>query len=474
MLPLRTVGWLSQNTMAVLRERWIKRLQAADRHRRFRCYYPYVPGLGEQCVNVHAKVMVMDEEWVRVGSANLNNRSMGLDSECDLALEARGARVCSAIASYRDRLLAEHLRGEGRSLRELPLQVTPQLDALVPDGRIAGPERPVDADGLAEQFVAEPERTPARRALLTLAAMLVVGLLLAAGWRWTPLGDWVDVRALAESAGALRSSWVAPFAVSRLYILAGLVAFPVTLLIVGTGLAFGAVQGFIYALLGAELSALVTYGLGKWLGRDTLERLSGRWVHRVSRRLARQGLLAIVTLRVVPVAPFSVINFVAGTSHIRLRDARRQPAAHAPARAGQRAGQAFRPRAGRALPAGPACTLAARGARRRRRGADGRSQRVVPVGPPATLAAPPLRAYPDAAQLPRTSAAVRPNPHLGPAASDADRGPHARQRAGAHRLRSSPAQGAPEHAGPYLSGGIVTCAAARGRAKRARSRGAWW
>ena len=89
-LPQRTVGWLSQNTMDVLRERLLKRLYEIDRHDRLRVYYPHVPGLGTQCINVHAKVLVIDDELLRAGSANFNNRSMGLDTECDLALEARG------------------------------------------------------------------------------------------------------------------------------------------------------------------------------------------------------------------------------------------------------------------------------------------------------------------------------------------------------------------------------------------------
>jgi uncharacterized membrane protein YdjX (TVP38/TMEM64 family) len=96
--------------------------------------------------------------------------------------------------------------------------------------------------------------------------------------------------------------------------------FPITLLIVATGVTFGAAYGFAYALLGAEISALVSYAIGRRLGHNTIRNLSDRWVPRVSRRLARQGLLAIITLRAVPVAPFTIINLVAGASHIRLRD----------------------------------------------------------------------------------------------------------------------------------------------------------
>ncbi|HEY3584656.1 MAG TPA: phospholipase D-like domain-containing protein, partial [Casimicrobiaceae bacterium] len=59
---------------------------------------------------MHSKVLIMDDELVSVGSANFNNRSMGFDTECNIAIEARGeARICAAIAHLRDRLLAEHL-----------------------------------------------------------------------------------------------------------------------------------------------------------------------------------------------------------------------------------------------------------------------------------------------------------------------------------------------------------------------------
>jgi phospholipase D1/2 len=74
---------------------------------------------------------------------------------------------------------------------------------------------------------------------------------------------------------------------------------PITLLIIATGVAFGAADGFAYALLGAEISALISYAIGRRLGHNTIRNLSDRWVSRVSRRLARQGLLAIITLRVV-------------------------------------------------------------------------------------------------------------------------------------------------------------------------------
>jgi phospholipase D1/2 len=344
-LPQRTVGWLSQLTMDVLRERVLKRLYEADHHDRLRVYFPYVPGLDKQCINVHAKVLIIDDELLRVGSANFNNRSMGLDTECDLAIDAGGEiRIRNGIADMRNRLIAEHLDvapstvaesltehrslirtieslgGKARTLRPFEFCVSDELDALVPEARIADPEFPLDGELLARQIVTDEDSSPARRSLITLASVLIIALLLAAGWRWTPLGDWIDLKETLSRLDALRGEWIAPLVVILIYIVASLAVFPITLLIIATGVTFGAGFDFFYALLGAEVSALVTYAIGQALGSNTIGNLSNRWVSRVSRRLARQGLLAIITLRVVPVAPFTVINLVAGASHIRFRD----------------------------------------------------------------------------------------------------------------------------------------------------------
>jgi phosphatidylserine/phosphatidylglycerophosphate/cardiolipin synthase-like enzyme/uncharacterized membrane protein YdjX (TVP38/TMEM64 family) len=345
LLPQHTVGWLSQNTMDVLRERLIRRLNAVDHHNRLRVYSLHVADLGEQCINLHSKVLIIDDQLLRVGSANFNNRSMGLDTECDLAIEARDeTRIRSGINGMRNRLLAEHLNvtqtelaktitqqgslipaiealiSSGRSLKPFEFRVTPEWDALVPDAEIADPGAPMDADQVARELVNDDEKPRAKRTLLLLASVLIAALVLAAIWRWTPLSDWIDFKGMLSNFSSLRGDWLAWVIIPGIYILAGLIAFPVTLLIAATGLAFGAYYGFLYALLGTELSAIVTYLIGHQLGHDRIKKLSSPWIKRVSHRLARQGLLAIIILRIVPVAPFSIINLVAGASHIRARD----------------------------------------------------------------------------------------------------------------------------------------------------------
>jgi phospholipase D1/2 len=75
-----------------------------------------------------------------------------------------------------------------------------------------------------------------------------------------------------------------------------------------------------YALIGAELSALVVFGIGRLLGRDAVRRVAGSLLNRLSRKLSDSGFSAIITFRIVPVAPFSVINVIAGVSEMRLKD----------------------------------------------------------------------------------------------------------------------------------------------------------
>jgi phosphatidylserine/phosphatidylglycerophosphate/cardiolipin synthase-like enzyme len=103
-------GWAEKRVMGTNRDRLIRRLRKADRYDRLRVYYPVVPAKDGFCqVLIHSKLIIVDDTFLRIGSSNLNNRSIGLDTECDLALEATDDYMRRTIAHLRDRLLAEHL-----------------------------------------------------------------------------------------------------------------------------------------------------------------------------------------------------------------------------------------------------------------------------------------------------------------------------------------------------------------------------
>jgi phosphatidylserine/phosphatidylglycerophosphate/cardiolipin synthase-like enzyme len=108
--PRECQGWLERNTMGAFRDGVCRQLIAADTHRRLRLVYPAASRAQRVPTFVHSKVMIVDDALLRIGSANISRRSMAVDSECDLALDAGGdARVGAGIRTIRARLLAEHL-----------------------------------------------------------------------------------------------------------------------------------------------------------------------------------------------------------------------------------------------------------------------------------------------------------------------------------------------------------------------------
>ena len=172
--PETADGWLEEKAMGTARAKLLAMVRAADVHGRFRLYVPVTAG--GTPVYVHAKVCVVDDRLLRIGSSNLNNRSMGLDTECDLTIEAaaedpRRDELATAVLSVRDRLLAEHLGvGAGdvaAALAEHDGSLVAAVEALrSADGRslrpFEVPEQSLLDTVLAETELLDPEQTPSR------------------------------------------------------------------------------------------------------------------------------------------------------------------------------------------------------------------------------------------------------------------------------------------------------------------------
>jgi phosphatidylserine/phosphatidylglycerophosphate/cardiolipin synthase-like enzyme len=165
-------SWFDHMTMDRTRSFFIERLTNADKHGRFRIYSP-VTSLGKTII-VHAKVVIIDDVLLRVGSCNVNNRSLGLDSECDLSIEPVGAgaaRTRAEIRRVRTRLVAhwlacadalvesalseaggslgdaiERLRAQGLSrLRPIPVLHLKPLATLIATFHLGDPVGPRDS-----------------------------------------------------------------------------------------------------------------------------------------------------------------------------------------------------------------------------------------------------------------------------------------------------------------------------------------
>ncbi|MGQ9368727.1 VTT domain-containing protein [Azospirillum sp. ST 5-10] len=343
--PIRTPNGLENALMSAARARLVESLRAADRHGRFRLYAAVTDD--DRCITVHAKVMVVDDRLLRVGSANLANRSMGVDSECDLAVEAGSddAEARRAVALTRNDLVAEHLgttaervaatlAATGSLIRTVETLCADGGRRLLPLEAVAGSEfgpfaalmaqtRLFDPDRPAAALIgrALPSAIPRRWGAWAAALAVALGLAgLAAAWRWTDLAAWASLDSVLTAVRSLGDTALGPFWLVAAFVAAGFVLFPLTVLVAATAIALGPLPGFLTAMAGALASAVCAFWIGRRLGRRPLERLGGRGVVRASRRLAERGILAVATIRVVPVAPYTVINLAAGASRVRFLD----------------------------------------------------------------------------------------------------------------------------------------------------------
>jgi phosphatidylserine/phosphatidylglycerophosphate/cardiolipin synthase-like enzyme/uncharacterized membrane protein YdjX (TVP38/TMEM64 family) len=346
-LPRKSSGWLEQSTMDSLRARILKGLFEADHHDRLRIFYPAI-GDGEISAYVHSKLMIVDDRLAIMGSANLSNRSMGLDSECCLAIEAEDdTRIAEATTILRNRLLAEHLGASidalndalsdeaslietietwsvagHRRLEKLAYSQSLPFDAaaIVPDHKLLDPEAPIEFDRLMDRFSHDQDGGGKLLPVIKIAVTLLVLLSLAAAWRWTPLSEWIDSENLAAWARAIRGNSISFLGVLGAYVIGGLIMVPITLLVGVTAMVYSPTWGALYALSGCLLNAWATYLIGSRLGKQTIRKLAGQRLNRLSRQMAKQGILTVAIIRNIPLAPFTIVNMIAGASHIRLKD----------------------------------------------------------------------------------------------------------------------------------------------------------
>lgn len=157
------------------------------------------------------------------------------------------------------------------------------------------------------------------RRLIGLVLLLIAMVTLAVAWKWSPLSALLDINILVNGLQRMGQSSGMLVAVAA-FCLAVTLAVPVTLLVLVTLVAFGPWMGFVCAMSGALLSAGLSYGLGRLLGREAVRVFAGARANLLSKQLGNRGLLAVAVLRLVPIAPFAIVNMVAGASQIRLRD----------------------------------------------------------------------------------------------------------------------------------------------------------
>jgi len=138
---------------------------------------------------------------------------------------------------------------------------------------------------------------------------------------YTPLGRYLS----AEGIGALRD-WIkdqgvaAPLIFALLYILATVFAFPGSVLTISGGILFGAAWGTLINLLSATLGASLAFLLSRYLGREFVARWTRGKVQKLDEKIGQHGFYTVLTLRLIPLFPFNVLNYSLGITQVKFVD----------------------------------------------------------------------------------------------------------------------------------------------------------
>jgi len=159
-----------------------------------------------------------------------------------------------------------------------------------------------------------------RREIWLGVAVLLILFAAAGAWKWTPLADHIDIRKITGWVLSIRDNPARLLIILGAYLGGSLLFVPITVLILATALVFGPLLGCAYSIAGCLLGAGVTYVIGYFLGRDFIQRVVGSKWQRVEQKIDQAGIMAVATMRLLPIAPFTIVNVISGAFQVRFRD----------------------------------------------------------------------------------------------------------------------------------------------------------
>ncbi|MVF12018.1 phospholipase [Ketobacter sp. MCCC 1A13808] len=291
---------------------------------------------------IHSKVMTIDDRYLVIGSSNLSNRSMTFDTECDLIFAGDSDSNRERITRVRNDLIAEHTGRSVSQVAEALRKENPLARLMTPISESRYHLKTVEDDAFTDQSwqqilepFSDPEEplcpplptvngkkisvpNPRRKTLIMSLVAGTVILLLSLGALANHFIPWLtadNLKAFLESTQG--TTWAVP-AVVALYIVGGVFFFPVTLLSLAVAAVFGPVWGPVYGMLGALASATLLFFVGQKLGDQGLRKLGGHKVQLLDEKFSNSGVIGVAALRLIPVAPYSLVNLIGGISSIRL------------------------------------------------------------------------------------------------------------------------------------------------------------
>ena len=343
-LPKGGDGWLERNTIELFRDRLFRCLIDADAHQRLRLVFPMASRADAVPTFVHSKVMIVDDALVRIGSANANHRSMGVDTECDLVVDAAGnPDVCAGIRGIRDRLLAEHLglpveavspaleaAGSLRGLIDArrdgdhtlvpfdppPAEVSAPSDAV---RAAVDPDEPIGFGPTVNRLVPPVDASIGRvplRVWVVPSSVVAGGIVIA----WLTSESFRESRLMAvqEAIETVRQTPSAAWIGAGVFLVGAFAMIPLEALVIGAGIVFGPVRGGVVALTGSLAAAVLGYVAGQAIGPTMISRWMSRRSYRAGRQLVAHGISGVAVLRLTSIASAGAIHLLSGAARVPL------------------------------------------------------------------------------------------------------------------------------------------------------------
>jgi uncharacterized membrane protein YdjX (TVP38/TMEM64 family) len=148
---------------------------------------------------------------------------------------------------------------------------------------------------------------------------ILLALMLGSGWLLWTHPEWFENPSLVKVEVLHWGLW-GPAVYILLYAVGPSFLVPGAVMTIAGGLAFGALWGSVYSLVGADAGALIAFAAGRFLGRSFVEHVVGRRFEKLLARIGRHGFQIIFYLRLVPLIPYNALNLLAGASPITFRD----------------------------------------------------------------------------------------------------------------------------------------------------------
>jgi uncharacterized membrane protein YdjX (TVP38/TMEM64 family) len=159
-----------------------------------------------------------------------------------------------------------------------------------------------------------------RKPLVWVLIACAIAAALALVWRFTPLAEALEPRHVAERLESIEKFSWSPFAFVAAFVIGGLVMFPVTVLSAATAVVFPPLKAVAVIFTGFMLSAALLHWLGARFIKGRLRKALDGTIDRVERALTDRSIITIATIRMIPLAPFTLVNIAAGVIGVRFRD----------------------------------------------------------------------------------------------------------------------------------------------------------